>query len=225
MATLTNWPLGRFTWIGTSRPRSDQTTFSRYLFLRSALKPRSWLTFDSDLRAIPSRRGTLICAQDRMTFQPNNTWSLTVGNFFLRSTPTLGQGNDLITSVFFYRFNENWGTRILHYFDAKTGTLEEQDYSIYRDSAVGRQQSRSACSRAPPPAPITVWHSHFRSRPLPGSVWGRIPLLPHRCWDIKIAWRPIFLLPKTDKPSQMRLHYEPTTISSNNRHRWRCRRI
>jgi hypothetical protein len=42
-------------------------------------------------------------------------------------------GDDLITSTLFYRLNENWGTRIQHYFDAKTGTLQEQDYTVYRD--------------------------------------------------------------------------------------------
>ncbi len=113
------------------RPNGPESTFSD-IYSSFALKPRTWLIFNSDLRySIP--QGNFNLAQDRLTFQPNNTWSWTVGNFFLRSAPTLGLGNDLVTSLFFYRFNENWGTRVLHYFDAKTGTLQEQDYSIYRD--------------------------------------------------------------------------------------------
>lgn len=113
------------------RPNSEQSTFSD-IFTTFTLKPRSWLTFESDTR-YSIEQGNFNLAQNRFTFQPNNTWSWTVGNFFLRSTPSFGRGNDLFTSVFFYRFNENWGTRFMHYFDAKTGTLQEQDYSIYRD--------------------------------------------------------------------------------------------
>lgn len=113
------------------RPRSDQTTFSD-IFSSFTFKPRSWLTFQSDTRYSISQ-GNFNLAQNRLTFQPNDRWSWTVGNFFLRSTPSFGQGNDLFTSMFFYRFNENWGTRIAHYFDAKTGTMQEQDYSVYRD--------------------------------------------------------------------------------------------
>jgi len=113
------------------RPRSDQTTFSD-IYSSFMLKPRTWLIFNSDTR-YSIEQGNFNLAQNRLTFQPNNTWSWTVGNFFLRSNPSFGVGNDLFTSLFFYRFNENWGTRIMHYFDAKTGTLQEQDYSIYRD--------------------------------------------------------------------------------------------
>ena len=73
-----------------------------------------------------------------LTFEPNDTWSWTVGHFYLRddfsSSPTaLGQGNNLITSSFFYRLNENWGLRALHNFDARNVRMEEQYYTVYRD--------------------------------------------------------------------------------------------
>ena len=114
------------------RPRTNQTTFSD-IFSDLQFKPRSWLTFDSQTRFdIDTRRFNL--AQDSLTFQPNNTWNWTVGQFFLRDNPaTWGTGNNLITSAMFYRLNENWGCRLAHFFDARTGTLEEQDYTIYRD--------------------------------------------------------------------------------------------
>lgn len=121
-AVLMDWNL---------RPNSTQTTFSD-IFSSFSLKPRTWLSFGSDLR-YSIEQGNFNLAQDRVTFQPNNTWSWTIGNFFLRSTPSFGTGNNLFTSLFFYRFNENWGTRVLHYFNAKNGMLQEQDYSIYRD--------------------------------------------------------------------------------------------
>ena len=113
------------------RPRTNQTTFSD-VYSDLQLKPRNWLTFSSQLRYdIKTARFNM--AQDSITFQPNNTWSWSVGQFFLRDNTVIGPGNDLFTSTFFYRFSENWGARMSHYYDAKTGTLAEQDYSLYRD--------------------------------------------------------------------------------------------
>src|SRR5262249_16056812 len=52
----------------------------------------------------------------------------------LRPVPTaLGVGNNLIISSIYYRMNENWGFHAGHHFEARTGIMEEQDYSIYRD--------------------------------------------------------------------------------------------
>jgi hypothetical protein len=48
-------------------------------------------------------------------------------------TATNDIGNNLFFTTIYYRFNENWATRISHQFEARDGTLEEQYYSIYRD--------------------------------------------------------------------------------------------
>ncbi len=121
-AVYTDWHL---------RPRSDETTFSD-IYSDLSLKPRKWLTFNSTTR-YSIAQGQFNLAQHSITLQPNNTWNWTVGHLYLRGGPIFGVGDNLYTSVFFYRLNENWGTRIAHYFDASTGTLQEQDYSIYRD--------------------------------------------------------------------------------------------
>ena len=113
------------------RPRSDQGTFSD-IFSDLTFKPKSWLIFGSQTRYDISRNEFNL-AQHRLTFQPNDTWSWTVGHFYLRDGPLFGLGDNLITSTFFYKLNENWGAKVAHYFDARTGTLQEQDYSIYRD--------------------------------------------------------------------------------------------
>src|SRR5882724_8090919 len=113
------------------RPRTNQTTFSD-IYSDLALKPRSWLTFDSQTR-YDIAQGRFNLAQHSLTFQPNTTWSWTVGHLFLRDGTFPGIGDNLLSSVFFYRLNENWGTRTAHYFDARAGNLQEQDYSIYRD--------------------------------------------------------------------------------------------
>jgi hypothetical protein len=113
------------------RPRSDQTTFSD-IYSDLSFKPKKWLTFNSFTR-YSIAQGQFNLSQHNITFQPNNTWNWTVGHLYLRSGPIFGTGDNLYTSVFFYRLNENWGTRLAHYFDATTGTLQEQDYTIYRD--------------------------------------------------------------------------------------------
>ncbi len=113
------------------RPRSDQTTFSD-IYSDFNLKPRTWLSFDSQTR-YDIANGQFNLAQHRVTWQPNDTWNWTIGHFYLRSNSVFGLGDNLYTSSFFYRFNEDWGARVAHFFDANTGRLQEQDYSIYRD--------------------------------------------------------------------------------------------
>jgi lipopolysaccharide assembly outer membrane protein LptD (OstA) len=113
------------------RHDAGQTTFSD-IFSTLEFRPRSWLTVESQTR-YDINSGRFNLAQDSITFQPNTTWNLSLGQFFLRDDPVFGTGNDLFNATFFYRLNENWGARVAENFDAKTGTLEEQDYSIYRD--------------------------------------------------------------------------------------------
>lgn len=113
------------------RPRPDQTTFSD-IYSDLTFKPRSWLSFSSFTRySIEQDQFNL--AQHTVTIQPNNTWNWSVGHLYLRQGPIFGIGDNLFTSIFFYRLNENWGTRVAHYFDANHGVLQEQDYTIYHD--------------------------------------------------------------------------------------------
>lgn len=117
-------------------PRSDQTTFSD-LYSDLYLRPRSWLTLESLIR-YDLERGDWRMAYHTLSIRPGNTWSWSLGHYYLRDdlriSPTaLGLGNDVLSSTMFYRLNENWGFRMAHYFEARSGTLEEQSYSVYRD--------------------------------------------------------------------------------------------
>jgi lipopolysaccharide assembly outer membrane protein LptD (OstA) len=113
------------------RHDAGQTTFSD-IYSTLELRPRSWLTIESQTR-YDIGTGRFNLAEDSIILQPNSTWNLSLGQFFLRNDPVFGVGNDLFNATFFYRLNENWGARVQENFDAKTGTLQEQDYSIYRD--------------------------------------------------------------------------------------------
>jgi LPS-assembly protein len=124
---LTDWRL---------QPQAGQETFAD-LYSDLTLRPHSWITVRSQTRFDINREQWRL-ALHTMTFQPNDIWSWTVGHFYLRddfsSSPTaLGQGNNLITSTLFYRLNENWGLRASHHFDARSGRMEQQFYTIYRD--------------------------------------------------------------------------------------------
>jgi LPS-assembly protein len=117
-------------------PNTNQTTFSD-LYSDLTFKPRSWLTIES-LTRYEITDGLLRMSLTAVTLHPAETWSWTVGQYYLRndysSSPTaLGQGNNLFISTLLLRLNENWGFRASQRFEAQTGTMQDQAYTIYRD--------------------------------------------------------------------------------------------
>jgi len=118
------------------KPRADQRTYAD-LYSDLSLAPRSWITLDSQTRFdINMRRWNMLL--NTLTLRPSDRWSWTLGHFYLRDDfrdlPTaLGQGDDVFTSALFFRLNENWGARAVHHFDVRSGRLQEQYYSVYRD--------------------------------------------------------------------------------------------
>jgi lipopolysaccharide assembly outer membrane protein LptD (OstA) len=118
------------------RPGADQTTFSD-VYSDLTFKPRSWIVFQSQTR-YDIDGGEWRMALHSLTLQPNNVWSWTIGHFYLRTdnsiSPTAwGPGDNAISSSFFFRLNENWGIRSMQHFDAGSGRMQEQYYTIYRD--------------------------------------------------------------------------------------------
>lgn len=94
--------------------------------------PRSWLTFESQTRYdLDQHRFRL--AWHTLTIAPGGDWSWSLGHFYVHDDPILGTGNNLITSSFYYRFNENWGAHVGQQFEARNGRMVEQYYSLYRD--------------------------------------------------------------------------------------------
>jgi hypothetical protein len=69
---------------------------------------------------------------NQIAFTPNDRWSWGVGYFYLNSS-FMGTGENFITGTFFYRLNDNWGFRTQHNYDASSGTLQDQFYTLYRD--------------------------------------------------------------------------------------------
>lgn len=110
--------------------RQPQKTFDD-LYSDLVFKPRSWISFESQLR-YDINDNHLNMSFHQLTFTPNDRWSWGVGHWYLHDG-FIDTGDDVITSTVFYRLNENWGLRATHYFNADTGHLQEQYYSVYRD--------------------------------------------------------------------------------------------
>ncbi|HWN94686.1 MAG TPA: LPS assembly protein LptD [Methylomirabilota bacterium] len=121
-AVYTDWRLSR---------HRGQTEFSD-IYSDLDFKPRTWITFNSETR-YGLHRGKFREANHRVTIQPNDTWSISLGHRYRTETPELGIGNSLISANFYYRLNENWGIRISEHFEARDSVLEYQYYTIYRD--------------------------------------------------------------------------------------------
>ncbi len=133
VAALADWNLYTDFYIN---PNTNQTTFSD-VYSDVTVRPRSWLTLQS-LTRYAVQNGEFRMSLTTLTIHPNNTWSWTIGQFYLRDDygnyPTaLGEGNNLFTSTILLRLNEDWGLRASHRFEARTGTMQEQSYAIYRD--------------------------------------------------------------------------------------------
>jgi LPS-assembly protein len=107
-----------------------QDTFSD-LFSDLAFKPRSWLTLES-LTEWNMQGGDLDFSFNKLTIQPNNTWSWGLGHWYTRDG-FVDDGSSLLSSTMFWRMNENWGFRVGDYYDIRGNRLQQQTYSIYRD--------------------------------------------------------------------------------------------
>ena len=118
------------------KPRTGQRTYAD-LYSDLSLIPRSWIILESQTR-LDLNTGKWNMLLHTLTLKPNDVWSWTLGHFYLRDdfqdVPTAtGEGDNVFTSALFFRLNENWGTRATQHFDIRSGRLQEQYYSLYRD--------------------------------------------------------------------------------------------
>jgi LPS-assembly protein len=128
---LLDWRLDPGYIAGTTNKQSDlNDLYSVFKF-----RPRSWLTADSEIR-YDLDRGDVKLALHQLTFSPNDRWSWGIGHWYLSDDAAnnfaAGQ-NNYIRSTLFYRVNDNWALRATHNYDAQSGHLQEQFYTLYRD--------------------------------------------------------------------------------------------
>ncbi len=118
------------------RRNANQKSFGD-IYSDLLFKPRSWLKLESLTRFDIDNKNFRL-AFHTVTLEPNNSWSWSIGHFYLRDdfepvSTALGEGNNLVTSSLFYRVNENWGLRATHQYEARDGRMQEQAYTVYRD--------------------------------------------------------------------------------------------
>lgn len=117
-------------------PQPGQSSLND-LYSHLTLRPRTWLKLESQLR-YDIDRGDLNLASHRITIAPGQRWSWGLSHWYVRGGEW-GYGNspwsenNFLRSTFFYRFSDNWGLRASHDYNLKTGRLQEQFYTLYRD--------------------------------------------------------------------------------------------
>lgn len=115
------------------QPQTNQTTFAD-LWSDLVFRPRNWLALQSQTR-FDVDHGDLRMAFNNVTLAPDDRWSFSLGHLYLRDgTPTTTSiGGENITSMIFFRLNEDWSFRAAHYYDVRNGVLQEQFYTVCHD--------------------------------------------------------------------------------------------
>ncbi|HQL79437.1 MAG TPA: LPS assembly protein LptD [Verrucomicrobiota bacterium] len=143
------------------------------LYSDLTLSPRSWLSLGSEIR-YSLDNGQVRLSQTTLGLRPHRSWSWHLGHLYLRDDlspdpAAYGTGNNLFSSSLLYRLDENWGFRAVHWFEARTGTMQEQDYTVFRDlrswTAAITLKVRNSKDR---PQDVTVAFS-FWLKAFPGS--------------------------------------------------------
>src|SRR5262249_54564638 len=104
------------------------------LYSKLDLKPFHWLTLYSELNYnINEREWDQI--NHAATLSPNDRWSWTVGERYLRTGAFYGTniGNNLVFSSLYLKLSPNWAARALQFYDARDHVLQSQTYTVYRD--------------------------------------------------------------------------------------------
>ena len=102
------------------------------LYSAFSFRPRTWVTFESQTR-YDIQDQHLNLTFNQVTFTPSDRWSWGLSYWYLRSGFVGPTENNFITSTYYYRLDDNWGFRFAHTFNAETGKLQEQAYTIFRD--------------------------------------------------------------------------------------------
>jgi hypothetical protein len=93
---------------------------------------QDWLTLTSEFRWDTENSRTRL-ADHRLIIDPYDRWSLAVGHRFIRHNDLFGEGNNLFSTSLYYWWDDNWSFNTTHFYEARSATLQEQIYSIYRD--------------------------------------------------------------------------------------------
>ena len=108
----------------------DRTDYSNF-FNRVRFIPLPWAGITVDSQVPLFDRG-FTEVNTRFSVQPIANLQVAVGHRYLQNNPFF-LDSSLVTFDGFYRVNDNWGFGVQEQYEASTGLLEQQRYSIYRD--------------------------------------------------------------------------------------------
>ena len=108
----------------------DRTDYSNF-FNNVRFTPLPWMSFSVNSQ-VPAFAKGFTEVDTTASVQPIANLQLNVGHRYLNNNPFF-QNSSLFVVGGYYRLNDNWGVGIQEQYEATTGILEEQRYSIYRD--------------------------------------------------------------------------------------------
>ena len=110
---------------GVTTRQTEQRSFS-HIRGDMELRPTDWFSIDMDVNW-DQYDGEIDTYNTEFVFYKDDRLSLGVGYRFLKND------DKLWTSEVNYTINSNWALRMLHRYDFESGSLEEQEYIVYRD--------------------------------------------------------------------------------------------
>ena len=128
-ATITWFELDTYFDVNFVNPY-DRTQYSN-LFNKIRFTPVPWVNLSIDSQ-VPAFDKGFTEVNTTIGVQPIANLQLNVGHRYLNENPFF-VNSSLFTFGGFYRFNDNWGVAVQEQYEATTGVLEEQRYSVYRD--------------------------------------------------------------------------------------------
>jgi len=108
----------------------DKTPYSNF-FNRFAFSPLPWVRLDVGSQ-IPLFDKGFTEVNTSVTVQPVANMTVSLTHRYLNDSPFFANSSVYVLGGY-YRVNDNWGVGISEQYEATTGVLEQQRYSVYRD--------------------------------------------------------------------------------------------
>ncbi|MGA7273349.1 MAG: hypothetical protein WBX14_00745, partial [Candidatus Udaeobacter sp.] len=108
----------------------DRTDYSNF-FNNLRFSPLPWMSFTVNSQ-VPAFAKGFTEVDTLANVQPLSNVQVTVGHRYLNGNPFF-PNSSLFVIGGYYRINDNWGVGVQEQYEATSGLLEEQRYSIYRD--------------------------------------------------------------------------------------------
>lgn len=108
----------------------DRTPYSNF-FNKIRFNPVPWASLAIDSQ-VPAFDKGFTEVNTTLSVQPISNLQLNVGHRYLNENPFF-LNSSLFTIGGYYRIDDNWGVGVQEQYEASTGLLEQQRYSLYRD--------------------------------------------------------------------------------------------